>query len=188
MATRGPILRRSHSLSFTLIRRLTEPIPHARGLQVRLVYANRNERQIVYRRRLHELLALYPSTFRVRHCLSRPLASLDAGADRGSGGRGALREKAGGVAGRLEEELLAPLQCVVGEQTTQGRVDEAVLRQEFGDWALPSSTALADATGTFFVVTGTGAMERTAWSTLASLGVGRANHLLRGGGWRPLVP
>ena len=64
------------------------------------------------------------------------------------------------------------------ERRTRGRVDAAVIAAEFGSWA---------ANEAHFLVVGTGAMERDAWSWIAESIGGAPRHLLQGARWRPLV-
>ena len=56
--------------------------------------------------------------------------------------------------------------------------DAAVIAAEFGSWA---------ASEAHFLVVGTGAMERDAWSWIAESIGGAPRHLLQGARWRPLV-
>ena len=81
----------------------------AAGAEVRLVYANRHERQMAYRKRLRQLLAAYPQTLSVRHCVSR-----------------------GGS--QQPQPHSAEEECPAGERTTVGRIDLDVLLEVFGEW------------------------------------------------------
>ena len=65
-------------------------------------------------------------------------------------------------------------------QATAGRIDEAVIHEEFGSWR--------ESGGGHFVVVGTRPMEHTAWQWVqATVGKSEARALLSGGGgWRSL--
>jgi len=143
------------------------------GAEVRLVYANRNERQILYRSQLQHWLRAYPSTLHVRHCLSRPLATSPPEE---------VHEDA--VLPRIADDTTdGECAAVSRERLTNGRADAAVLAEEFvAAWGDEESQEA------HYLVVGTGAMERSAWGWLKQLGVSQHKHLLRGTRWLPLVP
>ena len=109
----------------------------ARALrQVRLTYASRDERQILYREVLHELLRAHAPRFEVRHCLSRPEQRLGDS----EGGESSASE------GLATGDTVTGASCVAGERQTRGRVDAATLHEEYAAWR-PSRTAYVDASG-----------------------------------------
>ena len=168
----------------------------ARALwQVRLTYASRDERHILYRARLHELLRAHAPRFEVRHCLSRPEQRLGEG----EGGESSASE------GLATGDAVTGASCVAGERQTRGRVDAATLHAEYAAWR-PMRTAYVDVSGSaaeasdtrqeegeeaegepFFLVVGSRQQEHAAWQWLRESGL-QARPLLAGGRWRSLVP
>lgn len=137
----------------------------AAGAEVRVVYASRSERQLLYTAELRELLAAHAPRLSVRHCLSRSEGQED----------------------EEEQQQLAVREgaCPAGERRTRGRVDAAMLRDEFGSWAAAGSEE-----GAHFLVVGSGRQERDAWGWLREMQTGGlpVRRLLAGGRWRELVP
>jgi len=131
---------------------------------VRLVTSNRREEQILHRERLRALLLAHPGRFAVTHCLSRAAVD-DVSEPRGP-------------------EQHAEQSCVEGERIMRGRVDEAIVRQAFGDWATDTSLQAP-----YFLVVGTGAMERSCWTLIRATFNDRPTPSLIAGstGWRSLV-
>ena len=166
----------------------------ARALwQVRLTYASRDERHILYRARLHELLRAHAPRLEVRHCLSRPEQRLGDG----EGGESSASE------GLATGDAVTGASCVAGERQTRGRVDAATLHDEYAAWR-PSRTAYVDVSGSaaeasdkreeegeeaegepFFLVVGSRQQEHAAWQWLRESGL-QARPLLAGGRWRSL--
>ena len=184
-----------------------EPVERllAEGAEVRLLTASRHEGQLLYRERLHGLLASHSGHFTVRHCLSRGAGDTDSAGRAGGVGSIALAPT---DAAQSNPPVDCPT-CVPGERIIHGRIDEGVVREAFGDWAAlvaaartgAASAALAsDSAATaggaleptvHFLVVGTGRMEHECWAWLQSaLGVHPRRHSLLAGsaGWRPLVP
>ena len=131
----------------------------AAGAEVRLIYASRYARQILLRRELCALLKAYPSTLTVRHCLSRQEHTRAADSAHG--------------------------ECPGLERVTTGRVDGAVLADEFtGSWGASAARTA------HYLIVGTKEIEHSAWGVLAEHGVNpQTQRLLHGSnGWRPLVP
>ena len=121
------------------------------GAEVKLIYASRNENQILYRENLRELLAEYPARLSVLHCLSR----------------------------QKPDDPSTNRECAQGEDIHWGRLDNAILEQQFGEgWS--------DGTDSYFTVIGTREMEHSIYSWLKRKGMGRT--LFTGAMWQPLVP
>jgi ferredoxin-NADP reductase len=118
---------------------------------IRLVYAGRNEGQKLYMDELHDLLAEHRGRFSLLHCLSR----------------------------QKESETVESGECVEGENTHYGRLDNIILEKQFGDgWANP--------TDSHFLVIGTREMENSIYSWLRRKGLGKT--LFTGAMWQPFVP
>ena len=154
----------------------------AAGAEVRLVYASRRARDVLYAATLRDLLVRHAPRLSVRHCLSRA----DAGEVEAEAADVSGEERAGD--GRHA--------CPAGERRTRGRLDLATLREEFGAWRHAEEEegreqAEAEA-GAYFLVVGSGRQERDAWGWLRELselsGAQRTpRRLLAGGRWRELV-
>ena len=169
---------------------------------MRLTYASRDERHILYREQLHELLLAHAPRFEVRHCLSRPeqrLGDSEGGGEGGEGGEGSASE------GLATGDAVTRASCLAGERQTRGRVDAATLHGEYAAWR-PLQTAYVDVTGStfstaekreeseaeregepYFLVVGSRQQEHAAWQWLRESGL-QARPLLAGGRWRSLVP
>ena len=93
------------------IAEMLEPLEHvllgSSEVEVRLIYATRNEKQIIYRPWLRRLLASHAGRFSVLHCLSRQ--GYDSGNKSGT--------------------------CAKGEEIQFGRITESTLQDTFGEWA-----------------------------------------------------
>ena len=150
------------------------------GAQVRLLYASRTARQILYRKELRSLLARHLGRFHVRHILSRESVTVTSGALAAAEGVEELEEETSGptaVGGGAWAE---------GERFSRGRLDATIVTEEFGAWA--DAEAL-------FVVVGSRQQESSAWQWLAmrrhtqvdAEAASSPRHLLRGSSWRPLV-
>jgi ferredoxin-NADP reductase len=119
--------------------------------EIRLVYAGRNEGQKLYMDELHNLLAEHRGRLSLLHCLSR----------------------------QKESETVESGECVEGENTHYGRLDNMILEEQFGDgWANP--------TDSHFLVIGTREMENSIYSWLRRKGLGKT--LFTGAMWQPFVP
>ena len=165
---------------------------------MRLTYASRDERHILYREQLHELLLAHAPRLEVRHCLSRPEQRL--GNDSEGGGEGSEGSASEGLA---IGGAVTSASCLAGERQTRGRVDAATLHGEYAAWR-PLQTAYVDVTGStfstaetreegeaegepYFLVVGSRQQEHAAWQWLRESGL-QARPLLAGGRWRSLVP
>jgi hypothetical protein len=182
-------------------RRQALSAPRPSFWQVRLTYASRDERHILYREQLHELLLAHASHFEVRHCLSRPEQRLGdsegGGEGGGEGGEGSASE------GLATGDVVTSASCLAGERQTRGRVDAATLHGEYAAWR-PLQTAYVDVSGgtaeesekrekgeaegePYFLVVGSRQQEHAALQWLRESGL-QARPLLAGGRWRSLVP
>ena len=140
------------------------------GAEVRIIYANRDLAHAILLDRLRALLVDFPEHFRLRHCLSQPAT-----------GSALSTPDASSPMGR--------------EGTTRGRVDAAVLAEEFGGaWADGQPVE-------HFLMVGTGAMERAVLGMLGRAELvdlsqirGHPEFLLMKGpagdntDWQPLSP
>ena len=165
---------------------------------MRLTYASRDERHILYREQLHELLLAHAPRLEVRHCLSRPEQRL--GNDSEGGGEGSEGSASEGLA---IGGAVTSASCLAGERQTRGRVDAATLHGEYAAWR-PLQTAYVDVSGStaaeseegeegeaesepYFLVVGSRQQEHAAWQWLRESGL-QARPLLAGGRWHSLVP
>ena len=161
----------------------------AAGAEVRLVYASRRARDVLYAATLRELLTRHAPRLSVRHCLSRADAD-EVGTEAGVAAEAAAEERAG------DDPT-----CPAGERRTRGRVDAATLREEFGAWrraedeeeegveGLEAQVSEGAWGAAHFLVVGSGRQERDAWGWLRELSRAQRppRRLLAGGRWRELV-
>ena len=167
---------------------------------MRLTYASRDERHILYREQLHELLLAHAPRLEVRHCLSRPeqrLGNSEGGSEGGEDSEGGASE------GLAIGGAVTSASCLAGERQTRGRVDAATLHGEYAAWR-PLQTAYVDVSGStaaeseegeegeaesepYFLVVGSRQQEHAAWQWLRESGL-QARPLLAGGRWHSLVP
>ena len=161
----------------------------AADAEVRLVYASRNKRQILYNHDLWDLLSTYSSRFGVLHCLSRPesdsellatTSSTTTTYDQNQDGDG----KEDGVCDAAADQASCVSKGV--ERFRRGRVSPSVLLDEFGDWSGPSSAIGSGSAEPYYMVVGSKQQERDAWRWLREGGLG-TRSLLTGGRWMPLV-
>ena len=167
---------------------------------MRLTYASRDERHILYREQLHELLLAHAPRLEVRHCLSRPEQRLG---DSEGGGEGGEDSEGGASEGLAIGDAVTSASCRPGERQTRGRVDAATLHGEYAAWR-PLQTAYVDVSGStaaeseereegeaegepYFLVVGSRQQEHAAWQWLRESGL-QARPLLAGGRWHSLVP
>jgi hypothetical protein len=140
------------------------------ALKVTLLWANRHVDQVIFRDELDALLLAFPGrtgpgapagTFCVRHCISQGSvpSELPGAAAAGGGNQGEGEE--GKLAGEEASDTIKAAAAGLQETWSSGRIDEAAVRSEFGDWSTQDSA---------FLVVGSREMKASTWKLLKKVG------------------